>query len=363
MWMLFIGELRRRWFEYVLVAAAVSLVVAALVAHRAVTASAESSVHELAHRLGRNMLVVPAGTDLAEFYGQRYGPETIPDGAPEMLQSSAVAQHIRSIEARLYGNVSVNGTPLLVVGQDLGWPALGDVEPVVLGPEAARATGLTTGQTLRIGDATYSVLQVADVAPDGLDAAVFMPLASAQRILGRANQLSALRLGGCWCRVDVATLAADVERILPGTRAITVAGMLSAQKGSVATMQRYSGVLDVAGVGIVAVVVGTLIASQARRRTRELGLLVAIGAPPGRVAWMLTLQAVGVGVVGGIVGWLTAFPLTNRLGEAFLGASLSPGPGMLLPAVVLAALVSAVAASIPARRAAALDPTVVLREN
>lgn len=363
MWMLFIGELRRRWLEYVLGALAIALVVAAVVANRAVTASAENTVHDLAHRLGRNMLVVPRDTDLAAFHAQRFGPETLPDSTPATLRSSHVAEHVRSIEARLYGTVPVNGKPVLVVGQELDWPALGGVQPVVLGREAARATGLGAGQSFRVGDETFSVLQVADVAPDGLDGAAFMPLAAAQRVLGRPGQLSALRLGGCWCRIDVATLGKEVEGILPGVRAITVAGMVEAQKGSVATMQRYSGIIDVAGLAVVAAVVATLMISQARRRTRELGLLVAIGAPPREVALMLTLQGAAVGAAGGLLGWLAAIPLTSRAGEALLGAALSPPGGLLLPAVALAALVSAVAASIPAQRAAALDPTVALRES
>ena len=41
-----------------------------------------------------------------------------------------------------------------------------------------------------------------------------MPLAAAQRVLGRPGELSALRLGGCWCRIDVATLAGEVEKLV-----------------------------------------------------------------------------------------------------------------------------------------------------
>src|SRR5512145_2873236 len=119
MWMLFIGDLRRRWVEYALGAVAVALVVAALVTQRAVSASAEESVHELAHRLGRNMLVVPAATDLAAFYDQRYGPEALPDTFPGIIRSSHVAQHVRSIEARLYGNARAGTRDVIVVGQDL----------------------------------------------------------------------------------------------------------------------------------------------------------------------------------------------------------------------------------------------------
>jgi putative ABC transport system permease protein len=362
MWMLVVGELRRRWLEYLLGALAIALIVAALITVRAVTSAAESSVHELAHRLGRNMLVVPAGTDLAAFYDRRFGREHLPDTAPATLQASEVGEHIRSVEARLYGTTRIGGVELIVVGQDLGWPPGGDFVPVVLGPRASRATGLGAGGAFQSGSMAFSVLQVADVVPDGLDDAVFMPLSAAQRLLGRPGELSALRLGGCWCRIDVATLGRSVERILPGTRAVTVAGVLEAQKGTVATMQRYSGVLDAAGAAALAIIVAVLVTSQVRRRRKEIGLLVAVGTPPRKLFWIVTVQAVVMGMAGGALGWLLAIPAMRAISDAILGDALAAPPGLLLPSISLAALVSAVAAFAPARSAATLDPIVVLRE-
>jgi putative ABC transport system permease protein len=363
MWMLFIGELRRRWLEYALGALAVAAVVATLVSQRALTASAEEKVHDLAHRLGRNMLVLPSTADAGAFHAQRFGKESLADTAPDTIRASELGAHIRMIEARLYGEVQVGAASVIVVGQDFAWPPSGDAHPAVLGESAARALGVGAGQTFRIGDAAFQVLQVSDAPPDGLDGAVFMPLAAAQHVLGRPGQLSALRLGGCWCRIDVATLARDIETLLPGTRAITAAGMIQAQQGSIATMKRYSGALHATGLAVVALVVAALVASQARRRSRELGLLVAIGAPPRHLAWLFTLQAAIAGAVGGALGWGLAVPATRYLGEALLGSVLTPPSGLLAPAIALTAVVSAVAASIPARRAAALDPTVVLRES
>jgi putative ABC transport system permease protein len=161
----------------------------------------------------------------------------------------------------------------------------------------------------------------------------------------------------------VATLAPEVERLLPGSRAVTVAGMVKAQTGSVATMKRYSAVLLVAGVALVAGVVAALVASQARRRRREVGLLVAVGAPPAGIAWTFTLQAALAGALGGLAGWLLAVPAAGWLGTRALGTALAAPADLLVPAVILSALVSALAASFPARRAAALDPTEVLRES
>jgi putative ABC transport system permease protein len=309
------------------------------------------------------MLVVPAATDLAAFYDQRYGPEALPDTFPGIIRSSHLAQHVQSIEARLYGNVRAGTGDVVVVGQDRAWPVLGDLAPAVLGPRAARALGVRPGGTFRLQGVAFSVLQVAEAPPDGLDMAVFMPLAAAQRVLRRPGELSVLRLGGCWCRIDIATLAGEVEKLVPGSRAVTVAGMLKAQEESVETMQRCSGFLQLTGGVVIALVIGSLAAAQARRRMRELGLLVAVGARPGTLAALFTAQAAACGAVGGLAGWLAARPLTKHLAASLLGAPLAPSPGLLVPAVGLAALVSAVAAFIPAARATALDPTVVLRES
>lgn len=363
MWMLFAGELRRRWVEILLGALATAVVVAGLVAQRAVTASADRAVHDLAHRLGTNVLVLPAAADLEAFHAQRFPAEGLPDGAPSALMSSPLATHVQAVETRLYGNVEVNGVPLVVVGQDAGWPSLGDVEPVVLGVDAARALGIGPGGTLVLGPVRFETLRVLGAPPDGLSGAAFMPLAAAQRVLGRPGEISAMRLGGCWCRVDIATLAGDVEKLLPGTRAITVAGMLKAQQGSVATMKRWAGMLDAAGALLVAGIVVAFVASAVRRRRREIGLLAAIGAPPRGVARILVWQAALAGAAGGLAGWVLAIPATGWLGPALLGAPVDVPPALLLPAIALAGIVSFVAAAVPAGRAARLDPTVVLRES
>lgn len=362
---LLLAQLRRFWLEYSLGAAAIGLVVAALVAQRTIMASADRAVHDLAHRLGANMLVLPAGMDAAEFHRQRYGRAGMPDDLPSRIQASPLAQHVRTMQPRLYGNTEAGGTAVVLVGEAGNWPATpspGTV-PAYAGGAAARRFGLRSGATIDAGGTRLSVVGVVEPAPEGLDEALFVPLAAAQTILRRPGEINAVRLGGCWCRIDVAALGVEIERLLPGTRAITVAGMVNAQKGVVATMKRYSGWLEIAGLSLVALVVVGLVSSQTRRRSRELGLLAAIGASPGSIAAVLALQAAVAGAAGGLAGWLAAVPLTRSLAERVLGGSATPSADTLLPAVALCALTSAAAALVPACRAAAADPTVVLRET
>lgn len=362
MTLLFWAELRRSWAEYLLASLAIALVVGALVAQRAITASADDSIHGLAHQLGNNMLVLPSGTDPADFYGQRYGAATLSDRVPEQIRSSSLAQDIQQISPRLYGNAQVNGTPTVLMGLEGRWPATGDADPALVGAAAARRLGLGVGSSVQVGGQKLTIVGVTEKPPDNLDDALFVPLPVAQRALGHPGEINALRLGGCWCRLDVATLAAEVEKLIPGSRAITVAGMVKAQTGTLDTMKRYSSALLALGLALVGGVVATLVSSQARRHRRELGLLVAMGAPPWLVAWAFAVRAALAGALGALVGGLLAMPAARHLGTALVGLPLTPPSGLVLPAVLLSLVMSGIAALLPARRAAALEPIDVLRE-
>ncbi len=359
MWMILRGGLRRRWPEHLLAAIVIAAVVAGLGALRATSAAAEAEVHDIAHRLGRNMLLLPADVAPADFHAQRYRGG-LPDSAPERIKASPAGPHVQSMEARLYGNLEARGRAVIVVGQELGWPVLpaGRV-PVVAGVAAARALGLQAGGALDLGGVRLAVLEVATHPPEGLDTALFMPVAAAQQILGRPGELSAIRLAGCWCRTDVKTLGAQIEEALPGSRAITVSSVLAAQQGTVEVVRRYGTALHLLAAALVAALVAGLAVSGARRRARELGLLAAIGVPPGQLGGLLVLEYALVGLAGGLAGWLGGAAVARWL----VGAAASAVPNPSFTLVLGAAALSAVAAAIPALRAAALDPAVALRET
>jgi ABC-type antimicrobial peptide transport system permease subunit len=104
---------------------------------------------------------------------------------------------------------------------------------------------------------------------------------------------------------------------------------------------------------------GTL-AYRVSRRTVEIGLRMALGAPRAEVLWMIVRQSLYLVVAGLIVGvplaWFTSklmasmlFRLSHHDSISFIAAGL----GMLL--------VSLAAAVIPARRAASIEPMQALR--
>ena len=92
-------------------------------------------------------------------------------------------------------------------------------------------------------------------------------------------------------------------------------------------------------------------------RTREFGLLRAVGATRAQVRQMVRYESVITAVIGGLlgtgVGLLFAFLVTESLGD--LGLGFEPPPGQLAVFLVLAVAVGVIAAVAPARRGARLQ--------
>ena len=92
-------------------------------------------------------------------------------------------------------------------------------------------------------------------------------------------------------------------------------------------------------------------------RTREFGLLRAVGATSGQVRPMVRYESVITAVIGGLlgtaVGLLFAFLVTRSLDD--LGLGFEPPLGQLAIFLALAVLVGVAAAVVPARRGARLQ--------
>jgi predicted permease len=98
------------------------------------------------------------------------------------------------------------------------------------------------------------------------------------------------------------------------------------------------------------------------QRTRELGLRLALGAPPERIRTLVLRQVAWMAALGGGLG-LAAAMVLGRAARSLL-FELSPSdPFVLLLAVLALGAVVVAAAYLPARRASRVDPVVALRSE
>jgi ABC-type antimicrobial peptide transport system permease subunit len=98
------------------------------------------------------------------------------------------------------------------------------------------------------------------------------------------------------------------------------------------------------------------------RRTREIGVRMAIGASRGRVLLDVVRRAAGQVAIGIVIGLLASF-VAGRLLQSQLFGTSGRDPMVLAGGTVLLVLSALAAALIPARRAASLDPIKALRNE
>ncbi len=168
----------------------------------------------------------------------------------------------------------------------------------------------------------------------------------------------------------------DPTALIPGLRAEVAALDAAMPLGNVRSMEKHLGtallparltgaVLGIFGLlGLVLAAIGTygVMAYSVAQRAREIGIRMAIGGASTDIVRLVMRQGmtlVGIGIVIGLAG---AFGASRVIGGVLYGG----GENDLLTFVavpVILAMVATLAIWIPARRAAALDPLVALRQE
>ncbi|MGA7554495.1 MAG: FtsX-like permease family protein, partial [Candidatus Acidiferrales bacterium] len=143
---------------------------------------------------------------------------------------------------------------------------------------------------------------------------------------------------------DVRTLTAQVDDIMFTDRLVTV---FSLALGLLASLLAAVGLY-----GVMAYVVA--------RRTREIGIRMALGATRQSVAWMVVREILGMLAAGLVVGLIAAYGIGKVIESLLFGVKASD-PFVYAIAAALLVAVALLAGWLPSRKAASVDPMVALR--
>jgi putative ABC transport system permease protein len=162
---------------------------------------------------------------------------------------------------------------------------------------------------------------------------------------------------------DISTLRSIIRTVDTSLLIENIAPMDRLVAASVSRPRFYAvflGIFAAVAVALSATGIYALVAFSVAQRTREIGIRMALGASRRRVVGLLLGQSLAFSIAGVLVGLAVAAALTRYLRQLLFG--LTPLDVETFVAVTVAfGTVAALAALIPARRAATVDPMVSLR--
>jgi predicted permease len=191
---------------------------------------------------------------------------------------------------------------------------------------------------------------------EGVRRQVFIPHAGAN---GSAIYVRA----GLGSSSAYAALQRTVKELDPGMPVFEMK-TLGRQLDETLLTERLTALLS-AGFGLVATLLAAIglygvMAFVVARRTREMGLRMALGAGSGSVIWLVMREVLLLVAIGLAIGVPSGLGLGRFVSTQLYGIK-GGDPWIASISVVLLAAVAALAGLIPARRASRIDPILALR--
>ena len=239
-------------------------------------------------------------------------------------------------------------------------------DEVLIGSQLAKDLGVQVGSKLRLdtGQQNNAVVNIAGIFELGvreLDARyVYLDLKQAQSLLSLPGGVTVIDLTVTDI-FEAETIAAQVERLT----ALQAESWIetNAQLMNALSAQSLSTNMIIVFVAIsVAFGIASVLSVSVVQRTREIGILRATGATRQQILSIFLIQGAIFGLLGSVVGSIASYALVwvfNSFGPGLFYIPISIE--LVGLAMLLATLTGILAAAIPSRRAAALDPVEAIR--
>jgi putative ABC transport system permease protein len=301
-----------------------------------------------------NVVGVPFSPTIADRVAKVPGVQTVARLRYAVAKLDGKSTRVGGIEPAAFGKA-------MDVSMDSGKVSDLSGRTVLVESQRAKDLGLTLGESVKLSiggkQSSYRVVGIFSGLPVITDFLTSLDSLNASGLLPADNVAYVVRSPGA----DPQSVRTGIDSVIAGLPTITLkdqAEFAAEQRGPIDQMLML--IYALLGLAVVIAVLGIVntLALSVIERTREVGLLRAVGLSRRQLRTMVRLESVVISLLGAVLGvglgLLFGVALQRSQADAGIGV-LSIPLGQLVVFVVLAGLVGVLAAVWPARRAARLD--------
>ena len=382
---------------------AITLGIGVIVGIRSVAVVSEKAVAVNLDNLGANILVLPQGASVDDYYTADIDAPTFPEDYVERIVTSTLPgldnlspKMTRRVKIGEYSIVLTGILPASEIASKPIWQTAGligndlqttcaltnplnqsqgfederlqrksidslGLHDFLVGSATAMRLGLSEGSKIKIKNSEFLVAKVLPETGIVDDDRIFAHLHTVQDLLGTGHQISAIEIMGC-CNAISDGLLGKLRNILPDTRITTIGQIVSTQIETNRMMNKVSLIFLIIILFVGGVSIGNFMWANVNERKKEIGILLMIGISKSSIYIMLLLKATVLGLIGGILGYTIGTISGVVLGPQLAGIMVRPVPVLLLWSIVLSIVISILGSLLPAYLAAKIETFTIMQE-
>ena len=420
------ANLRRRKSRAALLVAGVAIGIATAVALLTLSRSISEEIGLQLDQYGANIVVVPKSEQLTLDYGgvsvaaAAFDVGELHNDDARRIREIPYANRLAVVAPKLLGAAEAGGRKVVVAGVDFEseyalkrwWRVVGQKPAgpgeLLVGHDAAQALGLiehvmedasravapTSPNTVEVSSrGTMSAAEhaahmnqperhfkltrdrltlsgrefrVAGVlTPTGgrEDALVFGSLPEVQALLNRPHSLSLVEVSALCKDCPVEEIVGQIAQKLPAAKVSALQQAVRARAEAVERLTRFGAAVSGVVLFIAALLIFTTTTGAVVERTKEIGVMRAVGFRRAHIVKEMMLEVLAVSLLGGALGWaagaLASWALMPYFSQTGRGFEVDPGLAAL--ALFAALAVGALSSLYPTLRASRLDPAEAVR--
>lgn len=270
-----------------------------------------------------------------------------------------------------------------------GWLTEQEENFVMVGQEVAEQFGLKGGDVITLtgsaNSGTFTVKSLFDAGGEE-DKSIFMNLAAAQKLTGKSGLINSIEVSALtspdnelarkaaqnpesltnaereiwYCTAYVSSICYQIQEVITNAIAKPVRQVAESEGAILNKTQLLMLLITILSLIGSALGISNLVTASVMERSKEIGLLKAIGAHDAPVAWLILTEIIITAIIGGVVGYFAGCGFAQIIGKSVFGSAIPITP-TVIPLVVILIFLVTMAGSVPSiRMILKLEPAEVL---